>query len=123
MDGPKPNQFWTLSKDSMILGRDDDCDIVLAERQVSRQHIRIYWEGNRYFITDLESKNGTWVNGQRLEGTRELNDGDEIHVALAIHAICRLRGNCTASVRTSSKPEWKTQVGSVSAGVCRRCGT
>lgn len=84
MDGPKPNQYWTLSKDTIILGRDDECDIVLAERQVSRQHIRIHWEGNRYYVTDLESKNGTWVNGQRLEGTRELNDGDEIHVALAV---------------------------------------
>jgi DNA-binding winged helix-turn-helix (wHTH) protein len=84
LDGPQTNQYWTMTSDQMILGRDDTCDVILSERQVSRQHIRIYKEGSRYFIEDLQSKNGTWVNGQRLEGTRELGDGDEIHVALAV---------------------------------------
>jgi DNA-binding winged helix-turn-helix (wHTH) protein len=84
LDGPVPNQYWTLTEASVILGRDDEADVMLPDRQISRQHIRIYREGDQYYISDLESKNGTWVNGQRLEGTRELSDGDEIHVALAI---------------------------------------
>ncbi len=84
LDGPNPNQYWPLKEEAIIIGRDEEGDIMLPDRQVSRQHIRIYRENDQYYITDLESKNGTWVNGQRLEGTRELNDGDEIHVALAI---------------------------------------
>jgi DNA-binding winged helix-turn-helix (wHTH) protein len=84
LDGPTPNQYWTLVEDAVILGRDDEADVMLPDRQVSRQHIRIFREHDQYYITDLESKNGTWVNGQRLEGTRQLSDGDEIHVALAI---------------------------------------
>lgn len=84
LDGPQANEHWTMTEDQIILGRDETCDVVLAERQVSRQHIRIFRDGNRYFIEDLQSKNGTWVNGQRLEGMRELGDGDEIHVALAL---------------------------------------
>lgn len=83
-DENQPAQHWSMSKDSMILGRGEECDIVLAERQVSRQHIRIYIEGDVYYIQDLESKNGTWVNGQQLKGIRELQDGDEVHVALAV---------------------------------------
>lgn len=83
-DENQPAQQWPVSKDDIVLGRDDDCDIVLGERQVSRQHIRIYKQGELYFVEDLDSKNGTWVNGQQLKGVRELSDGDEIHVALAV---------------------------------------
>jgi DNA-binding winged helix-turn-helix (wHTH) protein len=83
-DENQPAQHWSMSKDSLILGRGEECDIVLAERQISRQHIRIYKERDVYHIQDLDSKNGTWVNGQQLKGTRELQDGDEVHVALAV---------------------------------------
>lgn len=83
-DENQPAQHWSMSRDSMVLGRGEECDIVLAERQISRQHIRIYKETDFYYIQDLDSKNGTWVNGQQLKGTRELRDGDEVHVALAV---------------------------------------
>jgi DNA-binding winged helix-turn-helix (wHTH) protein len=74
----------TLLKDDVILGRGEECDIVLTERQVSRQHVRIYREEDAFFLQDLDSRNGTWVNGQQLKGTRRLSDGDEIHLALAV---------------------------------------
>lgn len=84
LDSSYQNQSWALTADSIILGRDEECDITLPERQISRQHIRIDKDGGSYFVTDLGSKNGTWVNGQRLEETHELRDGDEIHIALVI---------------------------------------
>lgn len=77
-------RHWILTKDEIILGRDEDCDLALTERQISRQHIRIYKQGDIYYIQDLDSKNGTWVNGLQLKGSRELHDGDEIHVALQV---------------------------------------
>ena len=80
----QPARHWVLEKDDVVLGRDEDCDLTLAERQISRQHIRIYKQGDLYHIQDLDSKNGTWVNGLQLKGSRELHDGDEIHVALAV---------------------------------------
>lgn len=84
IDGKYANQHWVV-EDEAIIGRDDTCDVVLPERQVSRQHIRIYKQSEKqYYIEDLKSRNGTWVNNERLEGTRELYDGDEIHIALAI---------------------------------------
>jgi DNA-binding winged helix-turn-helix (wHTH) protein len=79
-----PNQHWVMPRDEVVLGRGEECDYVLAARQVSRQHIRIYKDNDLFFIQDLDSKNGTWVNGQTLKGFRELHDGDEIDVALAI---------------------------------------
>jgi hypothetical protein len=73
---------WVLNKDNTILGRDESCDIMLSERQVSRQHIRIFKEGSQFYIEDLDSKNGTWVNGVPIKGVRELHHNDEIQVAL-----------------------------------------
>jgi DNA-binding winged helix-turn-helix (wHTH) protein len=84
VEGKYANQHWALEEDDVVLGRDDIADIVLPERQISRQHIRIFKEGDQYYIEDLDSKNGTWVNGQRIQGIHELYDGDEIHIALAV---------------------------------------
>lgn len=74
----------TLIKDVVIIGRGEDCDIVIPERQVSRQHIRIYHEADTWIIQDLESRNGTWVNEHKLIGEQRLYDDDEINLALAI---------------------------------------
>lgn len=78
----QPTQHVPVLKDEVLVGRDEACDISLPERQISRQHIRIYRNGDRFFVQDLDSKNGTWLNGQPLKGSAELHDGDEIQLAL-----------------------------------------
>ncbi|NPA91648.1 MAG: FHA domain-containing protein [Chloroflexi bacterium] len=80
--GGQGSQRWRLDKPEMLIGRLPDCDIVLPDRQVSRHHARIFRKGDTYYIEDLRSKNGTWVNGQPLRGVRALEDGDEIQIAL-----------------------------------------
>ena len=75
---------WVLNGQSLVIGRGEDCDIVLPERQVSRHHIRVYAENDVYYVQDLDSRNGTWVNGVQLKGTHLLEDGDQISLALAI---------------------------------------
>lgn len=78
-------QHYAIETDSIVLGRGEETDVILNNRQISRQHIRIYRGPNQKFhIEDLDSKNGTWVNGQQLKGSRELSDGDEIQVALVM---------------------------------------
>jgi len=84
IEGKYTNQYWVIDEAAMTLGRDDECNIVLPERQISRQHIRVTREDGKFFIEDLDSRNGTWINGQRIQGKQELFDGDEVHVALAI---------------------------------------
>lgn len=78
----QPTQQVPISQDEIIVGRDESCDVPLPERQISRQHIRIYRQNDRFYVQDLDSKNGTWVNGQPLKGSTELHDGDEIQLAL-----------------------------------------
>jgi pSer/pThr/pTyr-binding forkhead associated (FHA) protein len=81
LDGSLSNPHWVVDRAEMLLGRDETCDIVIPVRQISRQHLRIMMEGGNAFVEDMRSKNGSWVNGYRLTGTRELEDGDEIRIA------------------------------------------
>ena len=74
-----------IDKHSTVIGRggaDQPCDIVIPERQVSRQHTEIYFDRGRYYVRDLGSKNGTFLNGQPLTQSVELHDNDEIQIAL-----------------------------------------
>ena len=65
----------------LLLGRDERCDVEIPERQVSRHHASITIEEDRYILRDLNSKNGTFLNGLELEGPEPLHDGDEIQIA------------------------------------------
>lgn len=80
----QPDQQWTIARDDITVGRGEDSDLVLPQRQISRHHIRIYKEADAFYVEDLESRNGTWVNGEQLKGIRRLYDGDEINVATAV---------------------------------------
>jgi DNA-binding response OmpR family regulator len=88
-EGPLAGHRWPLDRDALTLGRGEECDIVLPDRQVSRVHLRIRREGSSYILEDLGSKNGTFINGrQTQEGAPvRLQDGDEIQVALALKLL------------------------------------
>ncbi len=84
-EGEKAGQRWTIREDMLVVGRGGECDLVLPERQVSREHIRIFRQNDGYYLEDLDSKNGTWVNGKQVKATTvPLRDGDEIQIALAV---------------------------------------
>jgi len=71
---------WLLSEGSNLLGRDRDCAVRIDSATVSRHHARIVIGPEGTSIEDLESKNGTRVNGQRVEQRVALTDGDQIRV-------------------------------------------
>lgn len=96
-------QHWTMAKDAIVLGRGEECDITINNRQISRQHIRIYREIDTFYIEDLDSKNGTWVNGNPLKGTRRLYDGDDVRLAMVVQ-IQFIGSNATAPMTQSLIP-------------------
>jgi DNA-binding winged helix-turn-helix (wHTH) protein len=67
-----------LSKGPNIVGRDRACAVRIDSPTVSRRHARIVLSSDRAMVEDLESKNGTFVNGRRVGPPLELSDGDEI---------------------------------------------
>lgn len=81
--GAEAGRRWPLSRSrEIIIGRHEECDIVLPDRLVSRRHTRIFWQGDGYYVEDLNSKNGTHVNGDEVTTPTPLEDGDELQIAL-----------------------------------------
>jgi hypothetical protein len=80
--GSEAGLAWPLERRTITIGRSAECDVELDDRQVSRLHARIHWMGDHYEIEDLNSKNGTHLNGRDLVGQQALHDGDEIQIAL-----------------------------------------
>jgi hypothetical protein len=88
--GPRPvrlepidNDFSTLSLSGTVprtVGRDRDNDLVLPHPEVSRRHARIELDWQRWRVVDLNSTNGTWINGERIE-TAVVSVGDEVAFA------------------------------------------
>ncbi len=82
IEGAEPGKRIFLDKSVMLIGREDEkCDLVIADRQVSRHHALISLENDGYMLKDLGSKNGTFVNGREIQGPHALQDGDEIQIA------------------------------------------
>lgn len=69
---------YELTGDEAVMGRHPECAIQLESNMVSRRHARVYKNGNRYFIEDLGSGNGTVVNGEKVDGALELKNEDRI---------------------------------------------
>jgi len=82
--GTAVGEKWTIEDDVVVIGRGEDCDVVLPDRPISRYHAEIRREGNRYLLQDLNSKNGTCLNGQEIVGPVPVQDGDEIQIALRV---------------------------------------
>jgi len=64
-----------------VLGRGAGCGHRLADPLASRQHCELSLRGGRVWVEDLLSRNGTFLNGERLEGARPLADGDRLDLA------------------------------------------
>lgn len=78
IQGPQPGETFTLDKEVMNIGRDPGNDIVINHPQVSRQHARLMRQGGLMVLEDLNSRNGTFVNGIRLVTPHTLANGDVI---------------------------------------------
>ena len=101
--GPIGSQRWVLTKDELTIGRGAECDIVIPDRQVSRVHARLLRTPHGFMLEDLESKNGTHLNGAPLSGTPILRDGDMIQVAL-VARLMYVGSEATMPLRLDAGP-------------------
>ncbi|MCS6872657.1 MAG: FHA domain-containing protein [Anaerolineae bacterium] len=86
--GKFARQSWVIERTPLIIGREPDCDIILNEPKISRQHVRLTQTAEgRFQVEDLQSRNGTWVNGVPLKGARLLEDGDELDLARMVTMV------------------------------------
>jgi hypothetical protein len=69
-----------LGASGAVLGRSRDCDVVVEDANVSRQHAEVRPSGGSWIVRDLGSTNGVKVNGRRIEGAQALRPGDAIEL-------------------------------------------
>lgn len=82
--------MYLITKTQFVIGKDTDCDAVAYfSNEISHKHARIAWHDEQYWITDLESTNGTCVNGKRLVPNTEhkLSVGDRIKISSFVFVV------------------------------------
>jgi pSer/pThr/pTyr-binding forkhead associated (FHA) protein len=107
--GPINGQRWTITK-TMVIGRDASCDIVIPDRQISRFHANLMPAANGTILEDLGSKNGTYCNGQKVETSVMLADGDLVQMALVQHFVF-LSSESTLPLDASQLPVGQKRTG------------
>ena len=104
--GPDDGNTILLSQGTIIIGRAPGNDIVVDEAEVSRQHASIRGEAGGYWIADLESRNGTFVNDERIgKEPKQLRNWDRIELgALSTHWVFMETEGTIAVARESLDP-------------------
>ena len=82
------------------LGRSSNRDIYIPDRRASRRHAEIHWDGETAALHDLDSTNGTFLDGHRITAPRTLRDGDVITIGSATFTF----RDPEATVRVSEIP-------------------
>ena len=77
--GPNVGEMHKLTQDEVIIGRGRGADVQILEEGVSRRHACLVRSGGAVTVRDLDSRNGTFVNGTPIVA-RALDDGDKIHI-------------------------------------------
>jgi len=78
------SERFVIGSPRTVIGRAPWCDIPLASAQASREHAQLLWNGDQLAIADLESLNGTMVNGDRIMSSTTLVSGDVIVIGAEI---------------------------------------
>lgn len=89
---------WPLQEGETLIGRETPADLVLPSKSVSRAHAKIHRRGAEWLIEDLGSRNGTHVNGQRVQRAT-LSDRDQVRLGAVVVAFI------SAGVERYSRPE------------------
>lgn len=94
LEGLRPGKIYHLNPDSTTIGRDIDCDIIIDDSAVSRQHVKIRLIKNddnqkEFVLHDLATPNGTKLNGQEVV-KEPLQDGDRIEIGRTVLVFKRV---------------------------------
>ena len=79
-NGPQAGRRYELDRHESVLSRHPECDVVIDVGAVSRYHCKVISEGASFCVEDLNSRNGTFLNEQVIEGRAPLEDGSLVRV-------------------------------------------
>lgn len=112
LNGPQAGEIFPLSEGTYSLGRSPKCDIQITAQGVSKQHCKIVVRGGKVFFSDLNSSNGTFINGVRIQDAI-LNNGDQFSfynimgdLQYGIVPQQQTSNSVNVSSTSSSDPSW-----------------
>jgi pSer/pThr/pTyr-binding forkhead associated (FHA) protein len=83
VDGPDTGREFPIGG-ALVIGRDPSAGIVLEDTEVSRRHAQVAPRSSGMVIEDLGSTNGTFVNGEQIEGERSLHGGEKVRIGTTV---------------------------------------
>lgn len=86
--GPEKGKSFDLEGQTVTVGRGPESDIQIQDRSVSRKHMEIIRKEEKYFIKDLESKNGTYVSNEQIKPGKELEIEQGLPIAVGKSLFC-----------------------------------
>jgi DNA-binding winged helix-turn-helix (wHTH) protein len=98
----RDQQRFELQPGANVLGRTSDASVVVDHSSVSRRHAVLRVEAGQAVIEDCESKNGTFLRGQRVLAPCELADGDEILLGAVLLLFRVVSGDATTTTHSPS---------------------
>jgi len=80
ISGDNEGEFLPLGRRTSVIGRDEALSLQILDHQVSRKHLRIYFEKatGKYYAEDMKSKHGVFINRSKIDKDTILSDGDDI---------------------------------------------
>ena len=88
--GPDKGRLFQLADEhELILGREGD-QVRLDDRKVSRRHARLWREGETWFLEDLDSSHGTYLNHERITGKVQVTDGDYLQIGKTVLVMAHM---------------------------------
>jgi MoxR-like ATPase len=87
----------------VVIGRDSDCSLSLDDSQVSRRHARVYCENGVWMLADLDSANGTLVNGVAITAV-PLREADEVAIGETVFVFQNGEGDGTGQAASAAEP-------------------
>ena len=107
---------YTLAKDPVVLGRHPECDLHIDDGSVSRRHAQVVFRDGNYFVEDLDSRNGTFLNNQQVNQPTKLYDDSEIRIC-DITFVFRVSDQAAGTVRPPVPTREVTNPGQVFSSV------
>jgi predicted component of type VI protein secretion system len=108
--GRSSTQTIRLSSDVTVVGRQDGCQLQIRSSQVSRKHCELREEDGFLLVKDLDSSNGTFINGKKVSGTQRAEHGMELSFGGVKFRVERVGQQVAAALPVAGKSAKDTAV-------------
>ncbi len=99
--------------DGFSIGRSPDCSLKIEDTRASRRHALLELTGRKVLLRDLDSHNGTWVNGEQITAPTELHDGDQVRIGRTTFTF---KATAAPSIELELQPDAEPKTGSQTRG-------